>query len=46
MPQHRDAVGEPGHRTQVVRDEHHGERARALELGEECEDLRLEGDIE
>ena len=44
--QDRDAVGDAGHRSQVVGDEHHGHGALALELGEQREDLRLDGDIQ
>ena len=46
LAQDRDAVGDAGHRSQVVGDEHHAHGALALELGEQREDLRLDGDVQ
>ncbi len=42
----RDTIGEARHDAEVMRDEHQRELPRALEIGEERENLRLHRDVE
>ena len=43
---HRDAVGDVPHHREVVRDEDVGQPEVALQVGEQVDDLRLDGDVE
>ena len=43
---HRDAVGDLGDDAEIVGDEEHAHAALALELAQQVEDLRLDGDVE
>ena len=42
----RDAIGDLGHDTEIMRHEDHGHAGLALKLGNEREYLRLDGDVE
>ena len=43
---HGDVVGASGHHPEIMGDQHHGHVALALLVGEQVEDLVLDGDIE